>query len=65
MKFAVLGAGAIGGYVGAALARGGADVTLIARGYRILAYVMLALYVLPVMTYGLWRLWRSARPATA
>lgn len=32
MKFAVLGAGAIGGYVGAALARGGADVTLIARG---------------------------------
>jgi len=32
MKFAVLGAGAIGAYVGAALARGGADVTLIARG---------------------------------
>ena len=31
MKFAVLGAGAIGAYVGAALARGGADVTLIAR----------------------------------
>ena len=28
----MLGAGAIGGYVGAALARGGADVTLIARG---------------------------------
>ena len=32
MKFAVVGAGAIGAYVGAALARGGADVTLIARG---------------------------------
>jgi len=32
VKFAVLGAGAIGAYVGAALARGGADVTLIARG---------------------------------
>ena len=32
MKFAVLGAGAIGAYVGAALCRGGADVTLIARG---------------------------------
>ena len=32
MRFAVLGAGAIGGYVGAALANGGADVTLIARG---------------------------------
>jgi 2-dehydropantoate 2-reductase len=32
VRFAVRGAGAIGGYVGAALARGGADVTLIARG---------------------------------
>jgi 2-dehydropantoate 2-reductase len=32
VKFVVLGAGAIGAYVGAALCRGGADVTLIARG---------------------------------
>ena len=32
MKIAVLGAGAIGAYVGAALTRGGADVHLIARG---------------------------------
>jgi 2-dehydropantoate 2-reductase len=32
VRFAVLGAGAIGAYVGAALARGGGDVTLIARG---------------------------------
>ena len=32
MRFAVLGAGAIGAYVGAALSRGGSDVTLIARG---------------------------------
>jgi 2-dehydropantoate 2-reductase len=32
VRFAVLGAGAIGAYVGAALARGGADVTVIARG---------------------------------
>lgn len=40
-------------------------VTLIARGYRILAYVMLALYVVPLMTYGLWRVWRPARAATA
>jgi len=32
MKFAVVGAGAIGAYVGAALARGGSEVTLIARG---------------------------------
>jgi 2-dehydropantoate 2-reductase len=33
----VLGAGAIGAYVGAALARGGADVTLIARGAHLAA----------------------------
>ncbi len=32
MRIAVLGAGAIGAYVGAAFARGGADVHLIARG---------------------------------
>ncbi len=32
MKVVVLGAGAIGAYVGAALERGGEDVTLIARG---------------------------------
>jgi 2-dehydropantoate 2-reductase len=32
MRFAILGAGAIGAYVGAALSRGGADVVLIARG---------------------------------
>jgi 2-dehydropantoate 2-reductase len=32
MKLAVVGAGAVGAYVGAAIARGGADVTLIARG---------------------------------
>ena len=31
-------------------------VTLIARGYRGLAYVFLAVFVLPVMTLGLWRL---------
>lgn len=37
MKFAVLGAGAIGGYVGAALSRGGAEVTLIARGAHLQA----------------------------
>ncbi len=32
MRFAVVGAGAIGAYLGAALVRGGADVVLIARG---------------------------------
>jgi len=37
MRFVVLGAGAIGGYVGAALSRGGADVTLIARGAHLAA----------------------------
>jgi uncharacterized membrane protein YkvI len=34
-------------------------VTLIARGYRALAYIILAIYVLPLMTYGVWRLVRS------
>ena len=37
MKVAVLGAGAIGAYMGAALHRGGADVTLIARGAHLAA----------------------------
>jgi 2-dehydropantoate 2-reductase len=37
VKFAVLWAGAIGAYVGAALARGGADVTLVARGEHLRA----------------------------
>lgn len=37
MRFAVLGAGAIGAYVGASLARGGSDVTLIARGEHLQA----------------------------
>jgi uncharacterized membrane protein YkvI len=33
-------------------------VTLIARGYRGLSYAMLLIYVIPLMTYGLWWLWR-------
>ena len=37
MKVAVVGAGAIGAYVGAALHRGGADVHLIARGDHLAA----------------------------
>ena len=37
MRLAVLGAGAIGGYVGACLARAGLDVTLIARGAHLAA----------------------------
>jgi uncharacterized membrane protein YkvI len=40
-------------------------VALIARGYRALAWIFLALYVLPLMTWGLWLLWRgSVHPAT-
>jgi 2-dehydropantoate 2-reductase len=34
-NYAVVGAGAIGAYVGASLARGGADVTLVARGVHL------------------------------
>jgi 2-dehydropantoate 2-reductase len=37
MRVAVLGAGAIGAYVGAALARGGTEVHLIARGANLVA----------------------------
>lgn len=37
MKVAILGAGAIGAYVGAALHRGGADVHLVARGAHLAA----------------------------
>jgi uncharacterized membrane protein YkvI len=36
-------------------------VTLIARGYRALAFVFLGIFVLPVLTLGLRRLWRETR----
>jgi uncharacterized membrane protein YkvI len=36
-------------------------VTLIARGYRALAYVFLVVFVLPVLTLGLKRLWKESR----
>jgi uncharacterized membrane protein YkvI len=32
-------------------------VALIATGYRALAYILLAIFVLPLMTFGIWRLW--------
>lgn len=32
-------------------------VALIANGYRALAYILLAVFVLPLMTLGVWRLW--------
>ncbi|HEU0224724.1 MAG TPA: hypothetical protein VFR29_04775 [Steroidobacteraceae bacterium] len=40
-------------------------VTLIARGYRALAWLIFAIFVLPLMTWGLWRLaaGRAARQA--
>jgi uncharacterized membrane protein YkvI len=38
-------------------------VTLIARGYRGLAYMFLAVFVLPVMTLGLWQLHARSKAA--
>jgi len=41
-------------------------VALIAQGYRSLAYLFLAVYVLPLLTLGAWRLWRpQARAAVS
>lgn len=41
-------------------------VDLIARGYRALAWLFLVVYVLPLLTIGVWRLWRRAsRPLAA
>jgi uncharacterized membrane protein YkvI len=34
-------------------------VTLIARGYRALSYIILVVYVLPLLTYGVWFLWKG------
>ena len=41
MKIAVMGTGAMGGYVGARLAKAGADVTFIARGAHLAANKLL------------------------
>jgi 2-dehydropantoate 2-reductase len=46
MRIAVVGAGAIGAYVGAALARGGADVHLVARGANLEAMRTNGIHVL-------------------
>ena len=32
-------------------------VALIANGYRLLAYILLSVFVLPLLTFGVWRLW--------
>lgn len=39
-------------------------VTLIARGYRWLAYALISVYVVPLLTFGVWRL-RRGWPAVA
>lgn len=36
-------------------------VALIAGGYRALAYLMIAVFILPLVTFGVWRLWRHRR----
>ena len=36
-------------------------VALIANGYRVLAYVLIAVYVVPLLTVGVWRLWKGGR----
>jgi uncharacterized membrane protein YkvI len=33
-------------------------VALIANGYRALAYILLAVFILPLMTFGVWRIWK-------
>ncbi len=40
-------------------------VLLIAKGYRALAYLFLVIYVLPLMTYGLWLVKRARQAGTA
>ena len=34
-------------------------VALIATGYRALAYILLATFILPLVTVGMWKLWQS------
>jgi len=36
-------------------------VTLIARGYRALSYIILTVFVIPLLTYGIWSLWKGRR----
>ncbi len=40
-------------------------VALIANGYRALAYILLAVFILPLLTLGVWRLRRTSRPLEA
>jgi uncharacterized membrane protein YkvI len=41
------------------IAQGVGLVDLIAKGYRILAYLVLAIFILPLLTLGVWRLVRA------
>jgi uncharacterized membrane protein YkvI len=36
-------------------------VSLIANGYRALAWLLIAVYVVPLLTIGLWRLWKGGK----
>ncbi|HET9475465.1 MAG TPA: hypothetical protein VFO82_16305 [Steroidobacteraceae bacterium] len=36
-------------------------VALIANGYRALAYLLIAVYVVPLLTIGLWKLWKGGQ----
>lgn len=40
-------------------------VALIAQGYRGLAYLFLVVYILPLLTVGIWRLWCRPTPVPA
>ena len=40
-------------------------VALIANGYRALSWLLLVVYVLPLLTLGVWWLWRHPRPVAA
>ena len=40
-------------------------VELIAKGYRVIAWVFLAIYILPLMTWGVWRLWKGRNAPSA
>jgi uncharacterized membrane protein YkvI len=40
-------------------------VALIAKGYRLMAWIFLIVYVLPLMTFGLWRLANARAPQGA
>lgn len=57
-RFAVAGAILVGSIF---IANRFGLVTLIAKGYRALSYLMIVLYVVPLMTYGIWQLWKRGR----